>query len=576
MDGERSLRVVGTGLRRTATGDACALTSARARVPRRSVKNARQEGEVPGEPSAYQQRIYDFVAAGRGHGVIRATAGSGKTTTLVEIARRLPPDLAVCFLAFGKDAATELQKRLPKGIEARTVHAAGFRAMATYLRSRGLRPEIDAYKYSRLVSERLSRSLSGFHVLDEDEQRSLESYVAGLVTFARLNLADTGSAEEIGALSLRHGLPVPASPALEQEARRCLPLVLDDGARVAFEQGICDFDDLLHLPHVHARARPGLRPRRYDMVFVDEAQDYSRLALEFTLRLCRPHGRMLFVGDPRQSIFGFAGADPGAMRRIVQATGATQLPLSVSYRCPRAHVSLARRVAGEIEAAPGAAGGNVLVVENNELERVALPGSLVLSRTNAPLLRTCMRLVRAGRRVNLRGHDLVAQLLALAAQLFGAEARVRLPRRLEAYEHAEASRISAGLGDGAAARQAMLEVLALSGCLMAAAGRSRSGRALGLTALASAVRAAFAARGRVAVVCSTIHRAKGQEAERVILLDPEDLLASDARTRDDILAEECVMFVALTRAKRDLVFVRCARRDRLAERADAYLERAAA
>lgn len=527
------------------------------------------------EASAYQQRIYDFVASGRGHGVIRATAGSGKTTTLVQIARRLPSDLAVCVLAFGKDAATELQKRLPQGVEARTVHAAGFRSMATYLRASGLRPEIDDDKYRRLASERL-RSLSRFHELAEDERRTLEAYLVGLVTFARLNLTDVRDPEAVRALSLRYGLPVPASPDLEKESIRCLPLVLDDGARVAFGQGICDFDDLLHLPYVHAAARPGLGPRRYDLVFVDEAQDYSRLALEFTLRLCLPYGRMLFVGDPRQSIFGFAGADPSAMKRIVEATGATQLPLSVSYRCPQTHVRLARRIAREIEAAPGAARGSVRVVDDDELEQMTLPGSLVLSRTNAPLLNTCMRLVRAGRRVHVRGQHLVTRLLSLAGLLFGTETRAGLGRMVEAYQRDEASRIALRLGDGAAATQAMVEVLTLSGCLMAAGGPSMRRGMVSLTALESAVRAAFAARDRDAVVCSTIHRAKGQEAERVILLDPEHVLAADARTRDDILAEECVMFVALTRAKRDLVLVRCPQRDRAAERANAYLGRARA
>ena len=58
-----------------------------------------------------------------------------------------------------------------------------------------------------------------------------------------------------------------------------------------------------------------------------------------------------------------------------------------------------------------------------------------------------------------------------------------------------------------------------------------------------------------AVVFSTIHRAKGQEARRVVILYPELMPASYARTSEAAQGEACVMFVALTRAKQDLVFV---------------------
>lgn len=58
----------------------------------------------PFSPSAYQQAIFDFVRSGSGDGVVRATAGSGKTTTLVEIARQLLNDLNACFLASNIDS----------------------------------------------------------------------------------------------------------------------------------------------------------------------------------------------------------------------------------------------------------------------------------------------------------------------------------------------------------------------------------------------------------------------------------------------------------------------------------------
>jgi DNA helicase-2/ATP-dependent DNA helicase PcrA len=48
-------------------------------------------------PSPYQEAIFRFVEQGSGHGIIMATAGSGKSTTLVEVAHRLPKDTRLVF-----------------------------------------------------------------------------------------------------------------------------------------------------------------------------------------------------------------------------------------------------------------------------------------------------------------------------------------------------------------------------------------------------------------------------------------------------------------------------------------------
>jgi DNA helicase-2/ATP-dependent DNA helicase PcrA len=67
--------------------------------------------------------------------------------------------------------------------------------------------------------------------------------------------------------------------------------------------------------------------------------------------------------------------------------------------------------------------------------------------------------------------------------------------------------------------------------------------------------------GEPSVVLSSVHRAKGKEANRVLILYPELMPASYARTPEAVRGEACVAFVALTRAKRDLVFVQAPPRE---------------
>jgi DNA helicase-2/ATP-dependent DNA helicase PcrA len=61
------------------------------------------------------------------------------------------------------------------------------------------------------------------------------------------------------------------------------------------------------------------------------------------------------------------------------------------------------------------------------------------------------------------------------------------------------------------------------------------------------------ARGMVTL--STVHRAKGKEAENVFILLPHLMPLPNAETPEEREAEDCVRFVAMTRAKQKLVFV---------------------
>lgn len=78
-------------------------------------------------PSPYQQRIYDFIESGTGNAVINAVAGSGKTTTLINLLAKVPTTSRVLFLAFNKSIVEELKiktQRFPN-VEVKTLHSLG-------------------------------------------------------------------------------------------------------------------------------------------------------------------------------------------------------------------------------------------------------------------------------------------------------------------------------------------------------------------------------------------------------------------------------------------------------------------
>lgn len=85
------------------------------------------------------------------------------------------------------------------------------------------------------------------------------------------------------------------------------------------ERGLLDFADqeayalqLLRMPEVAARLGEDL-----DLVLVDEFQDTSPLQLAIFLQLAQIAPVNVWVGDPKQSIYGFRGTDPEMMTAAV-------------------------------------------------------------------------------------------------------------------------------------------------------------------------------------------------------------------------------------------------------------------
>jgi len=520
-------------------------------------------------PSPHQARVFDFVRAGKGHGVVRATAGSGKTSTLVGVAGLLPAGSRACFLAFNRATAAELRRRLPANVEATTLHALGRRVLhhafpnprarsaerfappsyGTGLRPRrragggdagrdgatgALRPHGHAGvpfegKYPMLAMSIARGRYMPPTGMDPSQDSDLDvadiaRYLARLAHFARLELTPASSPTAVQRLARSYALVPPVVDHRLHDVHALLPRLLREGAAAAAD-GVVDFTDFLYLPHVLDLPVP-----RFDLVCVDEAQDLSLAGLALVMRLLSRGARGLFVGDERQAIYGFAGADERSMRRIVHRTAATVLPLSRSFRCPQRVVTLARRFAPEMEAAPEAPLGAVRRITQSRLHLHVRPGDLVLSRTNAPLVRACLRLVRARVPARVLGTELAESVRALADRILPPDDLRHARRIVRTASQDTARRIasrlltSPTLGD--ALRRNADDHDALDILLEALESRYLRPTRMHFDALLDTM---FG--GSHGALLSTIHKAKGREAERVFLLWPEELATAGTASK---------------------------------------------
>ena len=122
----------------------------------------------------------------------------------------------------------------------------------------------------------------------------------------------------------------PALPAFQADLKDYQDLIFD-AARDAIAEydrykkarGRIDYTDmevlvlqLLDNENVRATLR-----RELDLLMVDEFQDTSPIQLALFLKLSTLAKRSVWVGDPKQSIYGFRGAEPRLMKAVMDATG---------------------------------------------------------------------------------------------------------------------------------------------------------------------------------------------------------------------------------------------------------------
>lgn len=477
-------------------------------------------------PSKYQQAIFDFVQDGKGHGVVEAVAGSGKTTTLVEALEKTRGK--VLFTAFNAAIAAELKRRAPGHVQVSTLHGLGLLTV-----QRNVSGKVVVDKEGQKLRGILSRALP-----DADEaSRNLRRTLGRVVGLAKATLVDVASPFAVAEMLSRYGVDVEAN-----ELPRIHALLGPVLAECRKQLQLVDFDDMIWLPVVEK-----LAPEKFDWVFVDEAQDLNASQLELVLRTVKGSGRILAVGDRHQSIYGFRGADTEAIPKIIKALDAKILPLSITYRCPTTHVELAQRLVPALEAAPGAKKGEVGDCKEEQLQGRLKAGDLVLCRTNAPLIAVAFALIRAGKKAIIRGRDIGQGLIALVRKLTEKGHGVTVPEflaKLTEYRTAEVAKLVA------AEKQVQAESLR---------DRCETIEALAddcnfVEAIVSKIESVFSDVDD-GVICSSVHRAKGFEAERVFILRP-DLLPHPAAKRDWEREQEAnIEYVALTRSKKLLVFV---------------------
>jgi ATP-dependent DNA helicase UvrD/PcrA len=504
--------------------------------PTVDMSSQRQPQKPAYPPSPLQQVILDWLTTSNGNAIIEARAGTGKTSTLVMLANEIPTSASATFLAFNKSIASELSAKLPSHVSASTFHALAFRAVGRALSSRnnGCRVNVDANKCGNIFDALYGRDAIG-----------ARSAVLKLVSLMKASALLPGDAPDailddiIGHFDIEWDDDTIRQQDVCAMARETLAASNDDTLTV-------DFDDMLYFVVVY-----GVRLDTFDYVMVDEAQDTNKVQRVILRRLLRPDSRLIAVGDPAQAIYGFRGASHDSMDLIREEFSCTVLPLNVSYRCPSSVITLAQRYVPDIEARPNAPEGTVLYPDTWKLAQFE-PTDLLVCRNTAPLVQVAYRLLAARIPAKIMGREIGKGLTSLITKVAGKRTTLdELPAKLLDYQEREVSRAMARKQEGKA--QAVADkceaILALIDS-MTPVDRNR-----GVAGLVAIIDNMFSDNGGTMTTLATVHKAKGLEAPRVFILDPQRMPSKYARQPWQVQQEQNLIYVAITRALDTLVYL---------------------
>lgn len=513
-------------------------------------------------PSPQQLAVLNWVSQERGSLNLVARAGCGKSTTLLmvvqEIVARRMYGSGIAIMAFNKAIADEFKEKLIeagvtdwKQAKAGTVHSFGYAAW----RKIAPNARIDDKKVKKIIDGfAASGALDGFY------QRNVGS-IAKLVSLGKQTAFGFGPA-----ITDRHAwFDLVDHHGVNDLADNDTPDNLVTAAIAVYQRSIeqdrevIDFDDMILAPLVH-----NVRMWQHDWVLIDEAQDTNAARRALALKMLRPRtGRLIAVGDDRQAIYGFTGADSDAMELIRKELGSKVLPLTVTYRCPKSVVAEANRLVPDLIAHDSAPEGDVRgmaltrevdgkVVHWFQAEKPAIT-SVVLCRNTKPLVEQAYTLIRNGVGCRVEGREIGDGLVALARRWKKIKTLAALIEKLEDYAEKEIAKYTAkGREDRAQAIEDKV------GTVIEIAKQLINEGKTDIEDLVAFVGSLFGdtAPGEQPKVLtlSTIHKSKGREWGTVYLLDRAGTLPSPWARKDwQQRQEENLEYVAITRSKGELV-----------------------
>ena len=378
-------------------------------------------------PSPQQQAFFDWIDNGSGNLILEAVAGAGKTTTLLEGTRRMHG--TVLFMAYGNAAAKDIRTKADEKGYARsdmrisTVHSACYGAWR-YANPKVQVEDAKVYQIMDAIAEKDPTAAKAFETCRATVKKLVslgKAFLMGVPDMSNPTLTrqrDVRNFKVWAKIADRYSLFDDLPEGTDEQAVLDLTVEVFEKS-AAMCRTIIDFDDQIYAP-----LRFNAKFFKNDWVLGDEWQDANPARREAVRRMLKSNGRAIFVGDLCQDIFGFTGTGNDSLGRTKAEFNCTEMPLTVTFRCPVDVVQYAHQWVSHIQAHENAPKGLVAPVRFDATAKTkegkVLPWYLqqkfektdaILCRYNRPLVDAAFGLLRAGVACQVEGRDIGKNLI---------------------------------------------------------------------------------------------------------------------------------------------------------------------
>lgn len=456
---------------------------------------------------------------------VSAVAGSGKTTLLLNLLNLVPKNSTCSFFAFNNFIVNELKERnVVEGIHITTLHSYGWHGI---LDRYGYKVKMNPHK----VIAKTEKLFKKLQTATEKQKRYCFYIVPKVVDLMRSNLIENNE-DAIEDICNYHDLFVTDFEIAIIKA--VFELTIKDKSQF-------DFTDMIYQPLID----PTIRLKKFDYVFCDESQDFSAAQQAIIKKSINRKGRLITVGDERQAIYGFAGADANSYGNLANINGkSVRMPLSVCYRCDKKIISAAQEIVPAIKHHPKAGEGEVAYGRLSDLQY----GDWILCRNLKPLVEACLWLLKNKVKAKIKGKDIGEGLISLINKT-GAKTTDTLLRLLEKEQDKLLKKLQ-DRGIKNASTHPKMELLTNKIEVIEFLCEEIDK----VITLKELIKNIFSDKVE-GIMLSTIHKSKGLENDKVFFLCPELIPSRFATQPWQVEQEMNLKYVCITRARHSLIYV---------------------
>lgn len=465
--------------------------------------------------------------------LIEAVAGSGKTTTLLQL-------LELCkyktlFLAFNKSIQEEIENKInDRGLKqgkAMTLHSLGLMAIRTAYK----KWKINNNKNFDLIKKLNENEKGIFRKIPWEDRLKLNYTLMDMNDISRLFLTD-----DIAEIRKHF-----ESMDKVMSTQRNIDYLWAEFLKLrsaSYEQPIMeiDFHDMIYVP-VLKNLRIPIDPV---YLMIDEAQDLNLSQHKLIDNLINQGDiqKWIAVGDRNQSIYGFSGAYSSSFDLFLDNGNVKELPLDICYRCKTKIIDQANEVYDVMEYFKEDEG----IVDTIYDSMFIKDNSMVICRNSKPLIDLYFELLSSGRNVYIKGEDILTGIIRFLKPYGNHTNESAKTEMLYKIEDLEQDKSDAG--------KIKLYYFKEDYEMFKKLAQHLAVQYETIDSLLNKIKSLFVDKSNAIMLC-TIHKSKGLENDVVYILNEALIPSKFAKSEEQKKQEYNLKYVARTRAKNELYYL---------------------